>query len=316
MREENKFYTEEPVPSCEKLDEKLQALEKAGHWVYRGQHSKWELETTLERYCNLSRYPFTDAPDIETEMIRNFQRLYSGEDRKDVVEDELYCISLMRHYGAPSRLIDFTYSKDVAMYFGIECAFDNVSLGKDREPAYDKKRGLAIWCINTDYTDSQINEKYPDLYLTHLGRSANDVMRDNVTFQTLYKNNTGDFVQSENPVKLHHRLDIQHGVFLCPGNVTISFMKNLSNLVDSNSKSKIIKFTCELSPTELRDLLEEFRKKTITRQSLLPGPDGFAQSMKYKLVLFKNICEGRDKARKKREELLTCRKPKRKGLKR
>jgi len=88
-------------------------------------HSKWELETTLERYCKLAKYDLPDAPGIEAEMIRSFQRLYFGEDRNDVLTDKLYCISLMRHYGAPCRLLDFTYSKDIAIYFGIECAFDN-----------------------------------------------------------------------------------------------------------------------------------------------------------------------------------------------
>jgi len=303
MEEESKFYDDGELKySYEELDKCLNDLGRKGRWLYRGQHSKWELETTLERYCYLYRYPLPDAPGIEAEMIRNFQRLYTGDDRKDVIEDKLYCISLMRHYGAPTRLLDFSYSKDVAMYFAIESAFDNVPEGKDGRPDYDANRSFAIWCIDTEYTDFQIKEKYPELYQTYLDRSTNDNTRNDNTFIPLYMNNTGDFVQSENPQRLHQRLDIQNGVFLCPGNVAKSFMQNLSCLFDRDSKSKIKKFTCELSTTRLSDLLDNFRTKTITRQSLLPGPDGFAQSMKYKLALFKRIYESREEIRKEREQ--------------
>ncbi|MEW6033969.1 MAG: FRG domain-containing protein, partial [Chloroflexota bacterium] len=151
MKEENEFYTKESMACYKKLCERLEDLGRDGRWLYRGQHSRWDLDTTLERYCNLYGYPLTDAPGIEVEMIRNFRRLYSGEDREDVADDTLYCISLMRHYGAPSRLLDFTYSKDVAMYFGIEYAFDNPPVGEDKRPVYDANRSLAIWCINRDY---------------------------------------------------------------------------------------------------------------------------------------------------------------------
>lgn len=294
MKDENEFYTKETTTSIKDLAERLETLGKDGHWIYRGQHSKWELETTLERYSNLSRYPLTDAPGIEAEMIRNFQRLYNAEDRKDVVEDKLYCVSLMRHYGAPSRLLDFTYSKDVAMYFGIECAFNNTPRPKDERPDYYADRSLAIWCINTDYLELKI-KKYPNLYQMYLNRRQDDAKRNDDTFIDLYMRNTGNFVGSENPLRLHQRLDIQHGVFLCPGNVAKSFMQNLSYFTNGSNKTWILKLTCELSPIKLRDLLEEFRRKTITRQSLIPGLDGFAQSMRYKLAMFKDIYESRKK---------------------
>lgn len=229
-------------------------------------------------------------------MIRNFQRLYVGEDREDVINDTLYCISLMRHYGAPSRLLDFTYSKDVATYFGLEDAFDTPPTRKDEKPDYEANRSLAIWCVDADYLKSRIKKIYPTLYQNSLKPRKDDNKRNDKTFVDLYMANAGDFVHSDNPVKLHQRLDIQHGVFLCPGNVAKSFMQNLKNLYDGENKEWIFKFRCELSPVELRDALEDFRHKTITRQSLLPGPDGFAESMKYKLTLFYDVYESRRKS--------------------
>jgi len=215
MKNEDAFHSQEPL-CYEQLDERLKKLQAEGTWVFRGQAAKWDLETTLERYCNLSRYKLTDARGIEAEMIRNFQRLYVGEDREEVISDTLYCISLMRHYGAPSRLLDFTYSKDVATYFGLEYAFETVPLGTDGKPDYDANRSLAIWCVNAGVLDSQIEKKYPKLYKNSLKPRKDDSKRNDKTFVGLYMANAGKFVRSDNPVKLHQRLDIQQGVFLCP----------------------------------------------------------------------------------------------------
>jgi len=61
-------------------------------------------------------------------MIRQFKRWYSGEDRNDVVEDTLYCLSFMRYYGSPSRFLDLTYSSFVAAYFALESAIKHENI--------------------------------------------------------------------------------------------------------------------------------------------------------------------------------------------
>ncbi len=297
MGNKEEFWKSEDVPYGD-LAKRLAEIEKGGgEWVYRGQSSGWKLETTLERYCKMSHYNLKDAPGIESEMIRHFERLYNGEDREDVVEDTLYCISLMRHYGAPTRLLDFTYSRDVAIYFALECAFDNVPR-KDRkqsEPDYDKKRSLAVWCINTKVLDARFKAKHPVASRLKESR-VHDKKRNECSFQPLYMQNKYDFVTTENPIRLHQRLDIQHGVFLCPGNVSKPFMDNLKGLYARRNKEWMYKFNCELTPEELQKALEEFRGKTITRQSLLPGLDGFAQSMKYQIRFFKFLFKTRQEA--------------------
>ncbi len=305
MTNKDTTYTIEPtVTSIEELVLRLQEIARSGNWIFRGQHAKWELETSLERYCNYSCYSLTDAIGIEAEMIRNFQRLYTGEDKENVMSDTLYCISLMRHHEAPSRLLDFTYSQDVALYFGLEAAFEKVEK-ENGQPDYDAPRRLAIWCLNTDDMDKLLKNNYRNLYLKYiLPRKSDDKMRGDITFKPLYMDNRGDFVNSENPLQLHPRLDIQHGVFLCPGNVAKPFMQNLSALYGNNGKHGIFKLICEIEPLALRTKLEEFRNKTITRQSLLPGLDGFAQSMKYKFLLFKQIADARKGPRKEYEDLL------------
>lgn len=298
MGNKEEFWKSEDVP-YECLATRLAEIEETEgrRWLYRGQSSGWELDTTLERHCKMSHYKdLKDAPGIEIEMIRHFRRLYNGEDRKDVIEDTLYCISLMRHYGAPTHLLDFTYSKDVAIYFALECAYDTVPPKKDKleEPDYDIDRTFAVWCVDTKALDTGIEAK-PEVNMYTKCRVF-DKKRNDTTFLPLYMKNKYGFVSVENPVRLHQRLDIQHGVFLCPGNVSKSFMDNLRSLYNGKNREWIYKFVCKLTPDKLQETLEDFRDKTITRQSLLPGLDGFAKSMNYQLSFFKYLYKERKEA--------------------
>ena len=56
-----------------------------GDWLYRGQDSDVPLKTTLER--EFEKFGFeldTDADIIEKQMIRQFKRVYDGDDRQKV----------------------------------------------------------------------------------------------------------------------------------------------------------------------------------------------------------------------------------------
>ncbi|MGD0352047.1 MAG: FRG domain-containing protein [Dehalococcoidia bacterium] len=254
-------------------------------WIFRGQFIHWDLNTTLERACKDSG--LTDANDgqkIEENLIREFERVYDGNDRDRVERDKLYALSIMRHYGAPTRLLDFTYSKYVGLYFALEYALDNKQQNKDRN--------CAIWCINTKWLSDATHKISPKI--TKLIRKrGEDETRDNDSFKRLYLNNKFDFVGWENPLRLHQRLHIQQGVFLCPGNVKKSFMENLKNLKGWNEKEAIKKVICRMSLEDLHRAINECKRMNISRESLFPGLDGFAQSMKYHLDFYKYTYEER-----------------------
>ena len=95
--------------SWEKWTEAIINLE--GQWLYKGQTSDSILETSLEKECLKSGFSLDYAENIEKMMIRQFKRVYTGDDREIVKNDTLYCISLLRHFGAPVRLLDFSCSK-------------------------------------------------------------------------------------------------------------------------------------------------------------------------------------------------------------
>ncbi|MCO5351662.1 MAG: FRG domain-containing protein [Bryobacteraceae bacterium] len=84
------------------------------HWVFRGQAKDWDLTSTVER---LSHRGF-DSKSTETDALNEFKRktarLLSVRPESN---NTLDWHALMQHYGAPTRLIDWTYSAYVAAYF-------------------------------------------------------------------------------------------------------------------------------------------------------------------------------------------------------
>ncbi len=92
-------------------------------WVFRGHSDKtWKIESTLARYCrnhdkNISKKWLRGR---ELESIRKFQK--AGHQflvHLPADDDLLSWLAVMRHYGAPTRLIDFTYSPVTALFFAV-----------------------------------------------------------------------------------------------------------------------------------------------------------------------------------------------------
>ena len=106
-----------------KSRDEIHALQEYG-WIYRGQESSdWDLATSLERCCERHKVATGDRPKVERELCREFRRAYHHYalhiPEKDSVAEWL---ALMQHYGAPTRLLDFSYSVHVAAYFAVEKA--------------------------------------------------------------------------------------------------------------------------------------------------------------------------------------------------
>ena len=116
-------------------------------WVFRGQKdSTWPLKTTLERaFANVfpssveeQEVALPDVGKLEVGLLRKFQRechrfrLSSAPAEDDILE----WLAWMQHYGAPTRLLDCTYSFLIAAFFAVENAGDVPN------------RPSAVWALN------------------------------------------------------------------------------------------------------------------------------------------------------------------------
>ncbi len=237
-------------------------------WIFRGQiNSKWALQTTLERACKNYGHSLEEAKDNEERLLREFQRKYHHYSQHiPNSANTLEWLSLMQHYGAPTRLLDFTYSIYVAAYFALEKA----------------EKDSAVWAINGIWAMERSSDCFKK------GSKEWKFIKEDITeknekiFDTTFRRRKPKaFACQMNPFRLNERLTIQKGVFMCPGNVNLSFESNIENLRGWNEKENIVKI---IIPHELRrKALDSLSNMKISCATLFPGLDGFAQSLSVSL---------------------------------
>ncbi len=118
-------------------------------WAFRGQKSaNWALWSAISR--QLQKFcPDTESwPEREKRVIRIFQRkAHNFLSDPRILEDELRCLALLQHHGAPTRLIDFTKSPYVAAFFALE----------------DADEDAAVYALNTPYLWHAAPQRFPGL---------------------------------------------------------------------------------------------------------------------------------------------------------
>jgi hypothetical protein len=249
---------------------------EGGGWVYRGQaDANWDLESSLRRTIarNRIRYGFDEADVLYSERasLKSFSaRAHFYLRDLPPKEDLVAWLTVMQHHGAPTRLLDFTRSIYVAVFFalmeavGDSCVWafnDNWLRGEGSKFAvkngHDHTDGLRFGELKSSY------------------QAANWVLGHN-----RFGGEEEDFehpaVLMVDPDRQIPRLAIQQGLFLFPTSLGVSFMDNLAQLHPcsySIPKKLILKY-------ELRDqALMHLRSMNVTAESLFPGIDGFARSL-------------------------------------
>lgn len=252
-------------------------------WIYRGARRRG-VASSLERACLAADIGLEHAPEIERLLVREFRRNYRGADAEIVAADTLFCMGLMRHYGAPTRLLDWTYSPYIALFFAI----------KDLEPCDSNHEGGGnlghLWALDTAACREVARSAAGDKPLQQRFDDAG--VQDDATFREIYLTPPfRRFVLPENPWTFHERHQVQQGVFLCPGDVSSSYESNLAAL-DARDQAMekperaLRRYTIRLTSEARRTMLLQLHRGNITEASLFPGLDGFARSLVHRLPFF------------------------------
>lgn len=234
-------------------------------WVYRGQRSAdWELATSLERCVRREDISPEHVNSFERELLRDFQRVYHQYATHVPASTAIMeWIALMQHHGAPTRLLDFSYSIYVAAYFAIEAADSD----------------CAVWAVNAPWALEQSVAALVAAGQTSAVQFQSPTVdaHERTAAETVFTESCVPLALPLTPYRLNERLRAQRGTFLVPGSVSIPFMQNLQALHGHDDATSVVQLVL---PRALRvDALRDLHAMNVSRTSLFPGLDGYSQSL-------------------------------------
>lgn len=266
------------------------------HYIFRGQaDANWDIVPALNRLIKNLHSERIDPNTIniyEGEMLREFKYkfpMYPSRiipDEKDNVE----WLTLMQHYGAPTRLLDFTNSLFVALYMALDNSY---------------RDNCAIWAVNKSLTEKQ--------HAINYCKENNCTSIPTLVLREIIKNKANtyigmcqhkDITQEILPIypKLcNERLAIQQGLFLMSSDLQVPFSSVFKTFLDIEENQidipikQILDYSytpsAKLSPKNIAlikliiprkfkwQLTKLLLNMNITAETLYPGLSGLAKSV-------------------------------------
>ena len=223
-------------------------------WAFRGHaNADWRLWSTVSRELKNRRVHPEHWLGQEHRNIWIFQRKASHYlDDIPKVTDTPRWLALMQHHGAPTRLIDFTWSPYVAAFFALESSTTDA----------------AVWAINAPL--------FGTFAFGPLSPEGNRPPSPCEFLRTVSVDSDRGVAVGE-PYFKNRRIIAQSGTFVLPYDITRPVDEVLAK--KSNLIAKFV-----LQGTSLRKhALRELYRMNITEATLFPDLDGLARSLKYEL---------------------------------
>lgn len=253
-----------------------------GSWGFRGQReSAWTLQTSLDREIRVthnSGHYHLDRRGEEDDLLFRFQQqvqhyvahLPSPEDRAG-------WLALMQHHGVPTRLLDWTQSPYVALYFAVEAEPQGMT-GK-RNGDTQEEVCSAVWAIDLDFLELRLKE---------LPGSIPDEPKARMEYLNgLLDEKEEPLIVRIDPLHGNERMFAQQGFFLWKLFVETPYFDQIliSMMIKPDLIVRPVIRKLRIKGTRRFDLLEQLRGMNIHRASLFPGLDGFCQNLKVDLQI-------------------------------
>lgn len=231
------------------------------HWAFRGQR-----DATAPLFSLLSRHliNYNIAPRAWAHQEERIVRIFKRKATHFLTHvpdpgDDFQWLSLMQDHGAPTRLLDFTWSPYVAAFFALHNATEEA----------------AIWACNP----AEINQDRKLKVGRHVIDPAKCNLEKSRNFSRYFLRGGIPFAWMGEPHSMNRRLIAQSGTFVVPGILDEPLDRILQNYPDP--KKTLIKL---LLPLAIREKgMRELYRMNITQATLFPDLDGLARSLAYEL---------------------------------
>ena len=260
-------WTTVPIESWSQLTEMFEKMDygrpSSRTFLFRGQSKEeWNLIHTLSRLLKTSS-AFRDdniwATNIEQESYGRFvAQAHYFLDPSSLPDERslLAWWALMQHYGAPTRLLDWTASPYIAAYFAV---------------VDDLESPGAIWAFDASVViDESIEPSVSEVYKSF--RSDRNSRR------VFWESNIPELIYPYMLKKHHVRITTQQGAFTVCGTIPSDHGQSLDKSIGHGVQGHELKFI--IPPTLKINFLRNLMRMNITANSLFPGLDGLGQSIK------------------------------------
>jgi hypothetical protein len=258
------------------------------HFFYRGQVNKvWGLAPSLFRELIEKKGDFQRCFEIEKDAKKEFEsqvHMYLDPSVLPNSHEWLEWWALMQHYGAPTRLLDWTASPYVAAYFAIESGEDTDGL---------------IWVLNDWALGDRLREHYPADWVQwdHSPRPTNNwsAVANSFVLKRFFDETAAPQLFFFQPNRRSPRIVAQQGWLSAPLNLFANYETIIAALYENhrNDPKNHVEWdiktreywkywNCRIViPKEVkREFLRRLQTMNITASNLFPGVDGLGKSVK------------------------------------
>ncbi len=226
-------------------------------YIFRGQaRADWPLQPSLVRHAIEAGLNAEKVLKIEKAAMKYFQtqaHLYLPAARTEKREDLVSWWTFMQHYGAPTRLLDWTGSIFVAAYFAVEQQLD--------EPG-------AMWIIFPHFFGEFRKEKYLKAEFPAYPEAQPPMFLAPDAPPILY------FVEQRIQTD---RMSAQQTSFTVSTQVLANHGQIIAEALPEDRPDRFARKL--IIPAQLkREFLLRLREMNITARALFPGVDGFGRS--------------------------------------
>lgn len=271
------FHTVKDIKDFGDFTEIVEHMEHH-YWVFRG-HSDctYRIEPSLARFFRSHQVNIKPASQDPRELdsILKFRKSAHLHLQHLPAPSELSSwLAIMQHFGAPTRLLDFTFSPYVALFFALEGAAPKVDFGKPltnedlgkRYKSYDV-HAVHLKSVRTKTEKILGHSKHPADEELLIGNKAKQKKEFLFFFEGVWRN---------------QRQIAQQGLFMIPSKVDLdieAFLRSCPSESKSFPETSWFTFRFPGGLDFYRELVTRLLKMNVNAEALFPGLEGIARSI-------------------------------------